>query len=346
MDFVDTPKVALHDHLDGGVRPSTLIELAREFGVVLPSYQEPVLQKLIADGASQGSLDQYLKMFGWTVPVMQTRGALTRIGREAVEDLAADGVVLAEVRFAPLLHTDGGLTAQEAIDAVLDGLRMGCARTGVPVGLILCGIRSRNEFDEVADLFEANCTGQAGAVVGVDLAGPEFGYPVSMHPGIRKLAERVPGASITIHAGEADGVRSIWEAIDAGAKRIGHGTRLIDDILGDRTLLRTLVDRRVLLEVCVSSNAQTGCISGPQAHPLRRFVEEGVVVNIDVDNRLMSNTSYSREYALVDKALGLGERDFKRIVADALSHSFLGEDSKNDVARRLRQAYKSSGEPV
>lgn len=333
IDFKAFPKVALHDHLDGGVRPSTLLELGRALGLTLPADTAEQLALEVAKRANSGSLASYLEAFSWTVPVMQSAEALTRIAREAVEDLAADGVVLAEIRFAPLLHTAGGLTPQEVLDAVSEGLRQGTERTGMPAGLILCGIRCNDEFDQVAQLFKANYCAES-VVVGVDLAGPELGFPVSKHPGIAALALEMPGAPITLHAGEADGVASIWEAVRAGARRIGHGTRLIDDIRADRALLQEIVERDILLEVCLSSNHQTGAVDSLANHPLPAFLAEDVKVTLDADNRLMSATSHSAEYKLAHDTLGLSKKVLFQMSRNALEASFLPASQKLAVTQK------------
>lgn len=330
INFRAIPKVALHDHLDGGVRPATLLELGDKYGVALPADTPELLALEVAKRANSGSLVSYLEAFNWTIPVMQTTQALTRIAREAVEDLAADGVVLAEIRFAPLLHTTRGLSPQQVIDAVVTGLQQGTETTGVPTGLILCGIRTNDEFEQVADLFRANY-GPESMVVGVDLAGPEKGFPVAAHPSIAKLAAALPGAPITLHAGEAVGIASMWQAVDAGARRIGHGLRLIEDILADRALLKVILERDILLEVCLSSIHQTGGIPRLDAHPLLRFLEEGVKATLDVDNRLISATTYSREYELAHSTFGLSLPTLKKLARNGVTASFLPQSKKQAV---------------
>jgi adenosine deaminase len=338
MDLYALPKVALHDHLDGGVRPATLLELAKAEGVALPAESAQALAQHIAARANRGSLVGYLEAFSWTLPVMQSAQALARIAREAVEDLASDGVVLAELRFAPLLHLQQGLSAEQAISAVAEGLRQGSAATGVPAGLILCALRCNDEFDEVARLFDA--THADGVVVGVDLAGPEAGFPVSRHPGIARFAASRPGAPITLHAGEAAGVESMWEAVEAGARRIGHGTRLIDDILADRALLRAIQERDILLEVCLRSNHQTGAIPTLEAHPLRRFLEEGVKVTLEADNRLMSATRHSAEYQLARELFRVSNADMRAMTRHGLEASFLPAAVKAEVAARYAKVLR------
>lgn len=334
IDFKAFPKVALHDHLDGGLRPQTLLELSREQGLLLPADDAQTLALEVARRANSGSLTQYLEAFNWTLPVMQTEAALARIAREAVEDLAADGVVLAEIRFAPLLHTRDGLTGHAAICAVVKGLEQGSEATGLPVGLILCAIRSNDEFDKVAMLYQ-EFHHELSTVVGIDLAGPEAGFPISAHPGVAALTGRqVRRTNLTLHAGEAAGVDSIWEAVNAGARRIGHGTRLIDDILADRSLLKVILEKKILLEVCLSSNQQTGCVKSVVDHPLQRFIEEGVRVSLDVDNRLMSATTHSQEYAIAHHQLGLSLDTLKVLNRNALAASFLPDYLRVEVAHK------------
>jgi len=345
IDFKAFPKVALHDHLDGGVRPSTLLELACAQGIALPADTPEQLALEVAKRVNSGSLVSYLEAFDWTVPVMQTADALTRIAREAVEDLAEDGVVLAEIRFAPLLHTAGGLSAQQVIDAVSAGLRQGTELTGMPAGLILCGIRCKDEFGEVARLFRENYHPHS-VVVGVDLAGPELGFPVSKHPAIAALAAEIPDAPITLHAGEVKGgaehetdgvsagVASIREAIRAGARRVGHCTCLIEDILGDRALLQEILERDILVEVCLTSNGQTLAVENVASHPLPRFLAERVKATLDVDNRMVSATSYSAEYQLAYEVLRISEEALLQMSRNGLQASFLPQAQKQAVIRK------------
>lgn len=332
MDAQRLPKVALHDHLDGGLRATTLLELGRHFGVTLPGDSAAVLAQEVAARANSGSLVRYLETFDWTVAVMQTPDALTRIAREAVEDLANDGVVLAEIRFAPLLHTGQGLTPQEVVDAVSLGIAQGSQNTGVPAGLILCALRCNDEADAIVELYLNNRAG--GIVVGVDLAGPEAGFPVTLHPAIARLAASQPGAPITLHAGEAAGVESMWDAVNAGARRIGHGVRLIDDILADRTLLATIRERNIHLEICLSSNVQTGAVAHMDAHPLRRFLAEGVKVSLDADNRLMSATSHSKEFGIAQTQFGLSFAQMQSMTRNAIDASFLPAATRRAVLQR------------
>lgn len=332
MDVKSWPKVALHDHLDGGLRASTLLELGQRYGVALPGNSATVLAQAVAARANSGSLERYLEAFGWTVSVMQTPDALTRIAREAVEDLAADGVVLAELRFAPLLHTQLGLTAQEVVDAVSLGIAQGSRRTGVPAGLILCALRCNDEADAIVELYRANRAGNI--VVGVDLAGPEAGFPVSLHPAIARLAALQPGAPITVHAGEAAGVESIWEAVEAGARRIGHCVQLIADILADRSLLAIILKRNIHVEICLSSNEQTHAVRRMAEHPLPRFLEEGVRASLDADNRLMSATTHSKELAIAQAQFGLSLAHMQAMTRNALDASFLPAASRQAVRQR------------
>lgn len=337
MGYTSIPKVSLHDHLDGGLRPKTLIELAALNGVELPAADPNQLARAIVMRASEGTLTGYLETFGWTIAVMQDVVALERIAYEAVLDLAEDGVVLGEVRFAPLLHTRNGLSPQQAIDAVVKGLVRGGKKTGVPVGLILCALRHQDEANQIVTLFESNWTDD-GLVIGVDLAGPEAGFPVTGHPAFTELAARWPNAPITLHAGEAAGVQSIWDAVAAGARRIGHGTRLIDDILSDRKLLEVIRNRGIMLEVCLTSNYQTGAVDSISSHPLVAFLGEGVKVNIDVDNRLVSGTSQSAEIGLASALVGLHNEQLRAISRNALDASFMPAWAKKKAEARLRSA--------
>jgi adenosine deaminase len=341
IDFRELPKVALHDHLDGGLRPETLLELANVAGVSLPAESPSLLGKAIAERANSGTLTGYLETFGWTVAVMQTAESLTRIACEAVEDLAADGVVLAELRFAPLLHTGGGLTPRQAIEAVTKGLAEGTRRTGLPAGLILCALRHRDEAQVIVDLFERSRI-ENELVIGIDLAGPEEGFPVEAHPAIAQLAKRCPGAPITIHAGEAAGSSSIWSAVLAGARRIGHGTRLIDDIRGDRALLRALRAKGILLEVCVSSNCQTGAVRSWSDHPLSAFLNEGVKVSIDADNRLISATSHSEEARIAHSTFGLTKLQLLQVARGSAISSFMPAAARRRALARIEAANVST----
>jgi adenosine deaminase len=330
MNTQAIPKVALHDHLDGGLRPQTLIELADAVGMALPERDPARLAALVAARAAAGSLPGYLEAFGWTVGVMQTESSLVRVAREAVIDLAADGVVLAELRFGPMLCTAGGLSPDEVIAAVEQGVREGREEAGnrIEVGLLLCGLRHIDEFAQVRALFEQRHGQQNSLVVGVDLAGPEAGFPPSKHPALLDLYEHMPHAPITLHAGEAAGLDSIWEAVTHGAKRLGHGTRLIDSLNGDRILIEMVRERGIVIEACVSSNVHTGAISAAAEHPFRALHDFGLTLVPCTDNRLMSATTHSQELALVGELFGFDRTECAEMMRQGALASFLPEEQR------------------
>lgn len=306
------PKVSLHDHLDGGLRPATVVELAAQVGHVLPAQDPDALGRWFVESASAGSLERYLETFDHTVAVMQTADGLARVAREAVLDLAADGVVLAELRYAPEQHLAGGLSPQQVVDAVRAGLDEGVAEAAdggrrIVAGQIVTALRHRDAGDWTADLALAN---RDAGVVGFDVAGPEAGYPALRHESaLRRL--RDASFPVTVHAGEAAGPESIAEAVHrTGALRVGHGARIIDDIvLGEPTdadplglddarlgrLAQWVLDQQVPLELCPRSNIQTGAAASVAAHPVTALLRLGFAVTVNTDNRLMSGTSSSLE---------------------------------------------------
>lgn len=314
------PKVALHDHLDGGLRPATVVELAAGVGHRLPTDDPEELAAWFERGASSGSLERYLTTFEHTVAVMQTGDGLARVAREAVLDLATDGVVLAELRYAPEQHLARGLTPQQVVDAVRAGLADGVADAAsggrtIAVGQVVTALRHRDAGDWTAELALAN---RDRGVVGFDVAGPEAGFPAMRHgPALSRLREA--SFPVTVHAGEAAGLDSIAEAVHrTGALRVGHGARLIDDVaLGEPTaddplgvddarlgrLARWVLDQQVPLELCPTSNVQTGAAPSVAAHPVTALLRLGFAVTVNTDNRLMSGTSVTHELSrLVDEA--------------------------------------------
>ena len=330
------PKVALHDHLDGGLRPATIIDLAPGAGVELVSDDPAVLGDWFFTEADSGSLVRYLRNFALTCAVMQTRDNLVRIAREFVADQAADGVVYAEARWAPEQHVAGGLSLEQAVVAVRDGLAAGtdeAAATGHPIVVrqLLTAMRQNVPTLDVARLAVAY---RGDSVAGFDLAGPEDGFPPARFAPVWAYlhGEHVP---LTIHAGEAAGLASIREAVDVcGADRIGHGVRLIDDI--DTSwpnpvpgrLASSVRDRRITLEVCPSSNLQTGIAARLADHPVDTLIRSGMRVAISCDNRLMSRTSLSREFALLAGTFGYGLADLRRLTLNAAEGAFLGSDDR------------------
>ena len=322
------PKVVLHDHLDGGLRPETIIELADETGYAdLPTTDPSELSAWMQRGADRKDLTLYLETFAHTVGVMQTPDAVVRAARECAEDLATDGVVYAEVRFAPELHDERGLTLDGAVEAVLEGFAQGSSGTGLTIRVICSAMRHLNRSVEVA---EAAVRWRDQGVVAFDIAGPEDGYPPDDHLAAFQYCHR-ENFHITIHAGEAYGPRSIWKALQfCGAERLGHGIRIIEDIVtddgGNRELGRLahyIRDRRIPLEVCPTSNVNTGVFASVARHPIDTLVDLRFRVTVNTDNRLMSNVSMTSELAALVDAFGYDWARLRWLTVNAMKSSFL-----------------------
>jgi len=322
------PKVLLHEHLDGVLRPLSVIELARDVGYAsLPTADPAALAQWFHRGANQGSLAKYLEGFSHTIAVMQTEEALERVAYEQAEDLSKDGVVHFETRFAPVFHTRTGLTHQRVVSAVLKGLERGRKDFGISSGLIICAMRNMDVSLEMAELA---VDFRARGVVGFDLAGEEGGYPPKKHVDAFHYIQR-ENFNITIHAGEGYGKESIWQAIQyCGAHRIGHGTRLIDDIavvdgravkLGD--LAQYVLDKRIPLEICLLSNVHTGATPSLAEHPFKILYQEKFRVTLNTDNRLMSSTTMTQEFEAAADTFGLSLDDFEKITINAMKSAFL-----------------------
>jgi adenosine deaminase len=334
------PKVLLHDHLDGGLRAATVLELAGEIGHPLPtgsSGDAAALQRWFQESADSGSLERYLETFEHTVAVMQSAANLRRVARECVLDLAEDGVVYAEVRYAPEQHLQGGLSLSAVVEAVRDGFVEGqqLARShGRPIVVrqLLTAMRHQARSREIAELTVAY---RDQGVVGFDIAGAEAGYPPTRHLDAFEYLQR-ENAHFTIHAGEAFGLPSIWQAIQwCGADRLGHGVRIIDDVhvRGDGTpalgLLASYVrDKRIPLEMCPSSNLQTGAAGSIADHPIGTLTRLRFRVTVNTDNRLMSGTSMSRELGLLADAFGYGIADLRWFTINAMKSAFLPFDER------------------
>lgn len=328
------PKVLLHDHLDGGLRPQTIVELAAEAGHQLPAGDAESLGRWFTESADSGSLERYLETFDHTVAVMQTAENLTRVARECVEDLAADGVVYAEVRYAPEQHLEAGLTLEEVVAAVKQGFEEGEAATGgsIVVRQLLTAMRHRANSREVAELMVRH---RDEGVVGFDIAGAEAGYPPTRHLDAFEYLQR-ENAHFTIHAGEAFGLPSIWEAIQwCGADRLGHGVRIIDDITvgpDGRPKLGRLAsyvrDKRIPLELCPHSNIQTGAAASIAEHPIGLLTTLRFRVTVNTDNRLMSGTSMTHEMAALVEAFDLGLDDLQWFTVNAMKSAFLHFDER------------------
>ena len=326
LNITTLPKVLLHDHLDGGLRPATVIELAEEFGYKnLPSHDTAELASWFNRGAKRNDLVLYLETFAHTVGVMQHRDAIERVSYECALDLAADGVVYAEVRMAPELCTEQGLSLDEVVAAILDGFRRGAAGTDLTIYLICSAMRTAARSSEIAELAvrwrDAGC-------VGFDIAGAEAGYPPTRHLDAFEYVRR-ENFHTTIHAGEAFGLPSIWEAVQfCGAERLGHGVRIVDDITGPEGAeqlgrLATFVrDRRIPLELCPTSNVGTGICASVAEHPIGMLRRLKFRVTLNTDNRLMSATSMSFEMEQLRDAFGWGIVDFEWLTINGMKSAF------------------------
>ncbi|MFF8842585.1 adenosine deaminase [Streptomyces sp. NPDC015127] len=341
------PKVLLHDHLDGGLRPGTIIDLARDSGYeALPETEPDKLGIWFREAADSGSLERYLETFAHTCAVMQTRDALFRVAAECAVDLAEDGVVYAEVRYAPEQHLEGGLTLEEVVEAVNAGFREGERRAResghrIRVGALLTAMRHAARALEIAEL--ANRYRDTG-VVGFDIAGAEAGFPPTRHLDAFEYLKR-ENNHFTIHAGEAFGLPSIWQALQwCGADRLGHGVRIIDDIevaedgsvkLG--RLAAYVRDKRIPLEMCPTSNLQTGAADSYADHPIGLLRRLHFRTTVNTDNRLMSGTSMSREFELLTEAFGYTLDDMQWFTVNAMKSAFIPFDERlamiNDVIK-------------
>ncbi len=329
------PKVLLHEHLDGGLRPSTVIELAQSCGYQgLPCQDPEALAEWFHRGAARGSLPQYLEGFRHTIAVLQTAPALERAAQEFVADMALDGVVYAEARFAPHFHTAGGLGLDGVMLAVLRGLKRGSEAHGVPAGLIVCGMRNEPEHLSF-QLAELAVAYRNQGCVGFDLAGEEAGHPAKEHQRAFEFAKRA-NFSITIHAGESFGPESIWQALQyCGAHRIGHGTRLVEDlvvyegkVLKLGSLAQYVLDHRIPLEICLSSNVHTGAAASMETHPFPLYSSLGYRVTLNTDNRLMSKTTMTDEYLLAVKYFGCTMDDLEKITINGMKSAFAHYDER------------------
>jgi adenosine deaminase len=323
------PKAELHVHLDGCLRPSTMLELARAQGIRLPAETPRGLAEALSVKHAK-SLEEYLTKYEITLSVMQTATALERIAYEFVLDAAADGVRYVEVRYSPLLHRPA-LTLAQALEAPLAGLKRGTVETGTKVGLIVCGIRTRAAAESL-ELARAAADYRTAGVVAFDLAGPERGFPASDHATAFAYAAQ-HGMACTCHAGEGDGPHSIHQALHAcGAQRIGHGTRLGED----PALLAYVIEKKIPLEMCLTSNLHTHTVPSVAAHPFKRYLDQGVIVTLNTDGRLVDGVSLTDEYFLAHSALGLTKADLERVTLNACESAFLPEFEKVALVSRVQ----------
>jgi len=334
----EAPKALLHDHLDGGLRPATIVDLAAEYGYDgLPTRDPDELAAWMHRGADRKSLELYLETFAHTVGVLQERDAIIRVAAECAEDLAADGVVYAEVRYAPELSTERGLTLDEVVDANLEGFMLGSRRAAeagreIVMKMLVTAMRQAARSVEVA---ECAVRWRDAGVVGFDVAGPEKGYPPTRYLDAFEYIRR-ENFHITIHAGESFGLPSIWEALQfAGAERLGHGVRIVDDIttLPDGSvqlgrLAAFVRDRRIPLEMCPTSNVHTGAAASVREHPIDLLRRLRYRVTLNTDNRLMSGVTLSSEFAALDEAFGIDLGEMEWLTINALKSAFAPFDER------------------
>jgi adenosine deaminase len=349
------PKVSLHDHLDGGLRPATIIDLAGQIGHEVPTTDADELGQWFFEAASSGSLERYLETFTHTVAVMQTRDNLRRVAREFVEDLAADGVVYAEARWAPEQHLEDGLTTAEAVEAVCDGLRDGMdvvAASGrrILVQQLVTAMRHTTPSREIAELAIRY---RYSGVAGFDIAGAEAGFPPTRYLDAFDYLKH-NNSYFTIHAGEAFGLPSIWEALQiCGANRLGHGVRIIDDIkigedgtpaLGD--LAAYVRNQRVPLEMCPTSNVQTGAAASIGEHPIGLLADLRFRVTVNSDNQLMSRTTLSREFQQLSEAFGYTLSDVRWFTINAAKSAFYRFDARLALIEEvIKPGFSALGAP-
>lgn len=325
------PKVALHDHLDGGVRAQTIVDLASRLGGKLSGMgPDEVLAVLQRGAGKQRSLVAYLKAFPLVTELLRTTEDLYRVARESVADLAQDGVLHAEIRFAPQLYSQWGITLDEAIEAVSDGVLAEARHLGVSAGVLVCGMRDQDDLGVLSGVVQR--WHRSSHILGFDLAGDELGHPVTKHTEVlRSLA--LAGVPLTIHAGESASWQSVKDALDASywRSRIGHGVRAFEN----PEFVSELAERAVHLEVCPSSNLHTGVYNSIAEHPIDRLLEAGVQVSISADNRTMSDTSVSSELSLLSQTFGWGLKEIYATQRYALTAANCSESVKAEVSAAL-----------
>jgi len=347
------PKAVLHDHLDGGLRTQTIIELAKDIGYKkLPTRDAGELKEWFQRGARRGSLPLYLKGFEHTTGVMQTEEALERVAYEMMEDMYNDGVVYIETRFAPIYHTNKGLHWEEIVAAVLKGLERGKKDFNIEFGLLICAMRNMKLSQEMAELA---VDFRERGVVGFDLAGEEGGFPPKKHVEAFHFIQR-ENFNITIHAGEAFGKESIWQAIQwCGAHRIGHATRLIEDIkVADNNptevvsmgyLAQFVLDKRIPLEICLTSNVDTGAVKNIEEHPFGIYHRYKFRVTLNTDDRLMSNTTMTKEYKLAHDVFKLSAADLEKLSINAMKSAFVPYKKRIDLIYNVIKPGFKKAEP-
>ncbi len=339
--IASAPKVLLHDHLDGGVRPATIIDLAAEVGYEgLPTSDPDELARYLQDGANRKDLGLYLEMFDHTVAVMRSPAALARVAREAVQDYRRDGIVYAEVRFAPTLLVTDDFGLEEIVETTLGAIADEVASDPAPieVGLILDAMRNQPGAEPIVDLASRYID---QGVVGFDIAGPELGFPATDHLAAFRRCQDL-GVPYTIHAGEGAGVESVRGAVvDCGAQRLGHGVRLVEDRTGDSwgALAQQVIDTGIPLEVCPSSNVDTGIAHTVEEHPIDLLRRSGFVVTVNTDNRTMSGITLSQEWQRCVDAFDWTPAVVEELTRNALGCVFGDGSSAARIDRELVTPY-------
>nr|HEX4314856.1 adenosine deaminase [Kofleriaceae bacterium] len=338
--FEKLPKTDLHCHLDGSLRLDTVIDLARRQGVKLPAADRPGLSRMLTAGEQVASLDDYLRAFDITLSVMQREDALERVAYELAEDAHRENVRYLEVRYSPVLHTREGLRPAQVVEAVLRGLRAAKRELGIRYGVILCAIRSMGA-DASLKIAELCVAFKNRGVVGFDLAGSEINYPAKAHrPAFQLVIDN--NINCTAHAGESFGPDSVHQAIHkCGAHRIGHGTRLVEN--GD--LLNYVNDHRIALEVCPSSNVQTRAAASWDKHPVDFYVDYGLRVTINTDNRLMSDTTVTKELHLCHQHYGWSLATVKEIIIAGFKSAFMPYREKADLLAEIARELATFSDP-
>jgi len=322
-------KAELHLHLDGSLRPESVIDIAKLEKIEIPSYNKDEVMKYLRVDNGNKDLVEYLKKFDVPCKVMQSRYSLTRVAYELAEDLAREGYVYAEVRFAPQLHIKGGLSLDEVVEAVSEGLAQAMSEYDITCNLLLCILRHR-PVETAWEVLELAKRYFGQGVVGIDLAGDEKGYPSSLFNDIFKGAKEA-GIPFTIHAGEALGAESIWEALKMGAKRIGHGIRAYED----RELMEYLRDNDIYLECCPVSNYHTKALADFKDYPLKEYLDYGLKICLNTDNRTVSDTNYMREIEFLGDYTPLTEEEICRLSENAVRGAFISDSEKLRLLKKL-----------
>lgn len=337
MDFIkEMPKIDLHNHLDGGMRPRTVIEIALDEGISIPSYDEKELVNYLTVGDNCESLLEYLEKFDLPLKCLQSAKSQIRAAEEAVEDAARENVKYLEIRFALQLMREKGLSCEEVIGNVIDGLHAGTAKTGVKAAAIACCMRHQSENMNI-QVIEAAAGFAGRGLCGVDLAGDEKNYPPYLFRRVFSKA-RAEGLRVTVHAGEAGGPENIGEAVEnLGAERIGHGIRLREN----RTVYDMVLKKRIPLEICVTSNIQTKAAADFSSHPIKEYFDAGLIVTANTDNTTVSGTNMTRELKILAEKFGFSCNDLKTLQFNAAGAAFLEDGEKNNLISDLKTEFKN-----